>query len=129
MYPDVSYAGGDIDGIMPNDYGLVHTPQIGGKAVVKGKEILIKLGSFVPLYGMLWCAGFYTWIVAAALVIVLKEKKTFEGKLTVYIILQAALVATLLIAAPVVDFRYEYAVTMLMPLTVAICAMIIKKRI
>jgi hypothetical protein len=83
----------------------------------------------VPLYGMLWCAGFYTWIVVAALILVIKEKKTFEGKLSVYIILQAALVATLLIAAPVVDFRYEYAVIMLMPLTVAICAMIIKKRI
>ena len=129
VYSDVSYDVGNIDGIMPNDYGLVPTPLIGGKAVIKGKEILIKLGSFVPLYGMFWCAGFYTWIVVAALILMLKGKKTLEGKLPVYLILQAALVFTLLIAAPVVDFRYEYAVVMLMPLTASICAMIIKKRI
>lgn len=129
VYPDVSYDVGNIDGIMPNDYGLIPTPRIGGKVVVKGKEILIKLGSFVPLYGMLWCAGAYTWLVGAALILMIKRKKTLDGKLTAFLILQAALVLTLLIAAPVVDFRYEYAVVMLMPLTASICAMIMKKRI
>ena len=129
VYPDVSYDVGNIDGIMPNDYGLIPTPRIGGKVVIKGKEILIKLGSFVPIYGMLWCAGAYTWLVICALVLMIKEKKTMGGKLSVFIILQAALVFTLLIAAPVVDFRYEYSVVMLMPLTAAICAMIMKKRI
>ena len=129
VYPDVSYEVGNIDGIMPNDYGLIPTPLIGGKAVIKGKEIFIKLGSFVPLYGMLWCAGAYTWFVIAVLILMLKEKKTMDGKLPVFLMLQIALVFTLLIAAPVVDFRYEYAVVMLMPLSAAICAMIMKKRI
>ncbi|WP_026498330.1 DUF6020 family protein [Butyrivibrio sp. WCD2001] len=129
VYPDVSYDVGNIDGIMGNSYGLVPTPLIGGKAVVKGKEILIKLGSFVPLYGMLWCAGAYTWLVVFVLFMMLWKKKTMGGKLSVFVMLQAALVLTLLIAAPVVDFRYEYCVVMLMPLTAAICAMIIKKRI
>ncbi|WP_408069987.1 DUF6020 family protein [Butyrivibrio sp. JL13D10] len=120
VYPDISYEVGNIDGIMGNDYGLVSTPRIGGVAVVKGKEILIKLGSFVPLYGMLWCAGAYTWIAVAAMVLIIcKDRKWLP-----FAILQAALICTLLIAAPVVDFRYEYGITMLMPLTVSICVMI-----
>ena len=43
IYPDVKYSVGDIDGIMGNSYGLEWMPIIGGKFVVKGKEILIKL--------------------------------------------------------------------------------------
>jgi hypothetical protein len=124
VYPDIPYEVGNIDGIMGNDYGLIPTPLIGGKAVVKGKEILIKLGSFVPLYGMLWCAGAYTWMVCFALFVVIKKDRGYLP----FVILQVALILTLLIAAPVVDFRYEYGITMLMPLTVAICVMIIKKR-
>ena len=124
VYPDIPYEVGNIDGIMGNDYGLIPTPLIGGKAVVKGKEILIKLGSFVPLYGMLWCAGAFTWMVCFALFVVIKKDRGYLP----FVILQTALILTLLIAAPVVDFRYEYGITMLMPLTVAICVMIIKKR-
>ena len=129
VYPDIPYEVGNIDGVMPNDYGLVMMPRIGGKAVVKGKEILIKLGGFVPLYGMLWCAGIYTWLIVLLLVLMLRDRQAFHGRLLVFAIFQAALVFTLLIAAPVVDFRYEYAVVMLMPLSAAICAMIVKRRI
>jgi hypothetical protein len=124
VYPDIPYDVGNIDGIMGNNYGLVPTPLIGGKAVVKGKEILIKLGSFVPLYGMLWCAGAYTWLVIFTLFVMLGRGS--NKKLLLPIILQAALIFTLLIAAPVVDFRYEYGITMLMPLTLSICVMIMK---
>ncbi len=127
VYSDIPYEVGNIDGIMPNGYGLVQTPLIGGKAVVKGKEILIKLGSFVPLYGMLWCAGAYTWLVVYLLILILRKNK--EEKIKKYLpfaILQAAVIFTLLIAAPMVDFRYEYGIVMLMPLTVAICVIINK---
>lgn len=122
VYTDFPYDVGNVDGIMANDHGLVPTPLIGGKAVIKGKEILIKLGSFVPIYGMLWCAGAYTWLVIFALIAVLKNGR--NKKLAVIMILQAAMIATLLVAAPVIDFRYEYAVVMLMPLTVSICVII-----
>ena len=122
VYTDFPYDVGNADGIMVNDHGLVPTPLIGGKAVIKGKEILIKLGSFVPIYGMLWCAGAYTWLVIYALIAVIKNGR--NKKFSVIMILQAAMIATLLIAAPVIDFRYEYAVVMLMPLTVSICVII-----
>lgn len=126
VYPDVPYEVGNIDGIMGNAYGLVSTPLIGGKAIVKGKEILIKLGSFVPLYGMLWCAGAYTWLVVFTLIVYIKKGK---GRREMpFIVMQAALIGTLLIAAPVVDFRYEYGVIMLMPLCASICVMIMRNR-
>ncbi|WP_044913813.1 DUF6020 family protein [Butyrivibrio sp. WCE2006] len=125
VYSDIPYEVGNIDGIMQNDYGLIPTPLIGGKAVVKGKEILIKLGSFIPLYGMLWCAGAYTWIVVLSLFILIINRKDAKSKRFLPLfILQLAIILTLLIAAPMVDFRYEYGIVMLMPLTVAICVII-----
>lgn len=118
IYPDVSLRVGDIDGIMSNDYGLIPTPRIGGKAIVKGKEILIKLGSFLPLYGMLWSIGAYTWAAVFILIFLLINKK---NKLTLAVLMPLAIVATLLIAAPVLDFRYGYALVMSMPVIVSCC--------
>ncbi len=111
IYPDVIYGVGDVDGIMFNTYGLEWMPIIGGKLIVKGKEILIKLGNFVPLYGMLWSIGAYTWLLVIALLASIKMHKDCLCKA-----LMLLLTSTLLIAAPVVDFRYGYAVVMTMPI-------------
>lgn len=117
IYPDFSYEVGNIDGIMGNDYGLVPTPKIGGKVVVKGKEILIKLGSFLPLYGMLWAIGAYTWAMVICLGVMIK---TGRGRDTGIIYAMPMLIIfTLLIAAPVIDFRYGYSIVMTMPLWLA----------
>ena len=56
IYPDVAYSVGDVDGIMSNDMGLYASPIIGGK-FIKVKEILLKLGDFMPIYGMLFSIG------------------------------------------------------------------------
>ncbi|SFD01155.1 DUF6020 family protein [Butyrivibrio sp. YAB3001] len=111
IYPDVSYAVGDIDGIMANDYGLYWNPLIAGKVIIKIKEIAIKLGSFIPVYGMLWSIGTYTWLLVISLFLSFRKKKYILGKL-----LLALLICTLLIASPVVDFRYGYALVMTIPL-------------
>ncbi len=124
VYSDISYEVGNIDGIMGNDYGLVSTPLIGGKAVIKSKEIFIKLGNFVPLYGMLWSAGTYFWLLLFSLVVILRDKN--RRKAAVICVLPLALILTLLIAAPVVDFRYAYPAVMTMPLYISICGMIIQ---
>ncbi len=113
IYPDVPYNVADADGIMGNSLGLQWTPLIGGKIVVKGKEILIKLGSFVPLYGMLWSIGAYTWLLVIVIILSIKNKGEVLSKL-----LLLMLIASLLIAAPLVDFRYGYAVVMTMPVWV-----------
>lgn len=111
IYPDVPYKVGDMDGIMGNDLGLYWKPVIGGKAVVKAKEILIKMSDFVPLYGMLWCIGAYSWMLMICFVVGIVRKKESLG-----IGLLLLLTGTLLIASPVVDFRYAYAVIFSSPL-------------
>ncbi len=110
IYPDVEYEVGNIDGVVNNVCGLYWNPLIGGK-FVKVKEILIKLGNFVPLYGLLWCLGSYTWLLVIAFVMALKRKKEYITKLLLILTM-----GTLLIASPVVDFRYGYSIVMTMPL-------------
>ena len=126
IYPDVSYEVGNIDGIMVNDLGLVSTPKLGGKAFIKLKEIMIKMGSFVPLYGMLWCIGAYTVFDIFALAVVIGNKE--YKKYMVIMLIPLSLILTLCIAAPMVDFRYAYAVVMTMPLSAAICGIILNKK-
>jgi len=65
-FPDVDYETASIDGVFQNKVGLHAEPLIGGKAVVKTKEILIKLGDFIPGYTLLWNCGTYTWILVLA---------------------------------------------------------------
>lgn len=114
FYPDVPYAVADADGIMDNDLGLYPTPIIGG-AFIKVKEILLKLSDFMPIYGWLFSIGFYTWGVVLGLVAVIRQKR-----MALVHILMLLIVGTLLIAAPVVDFRYAYAMILSMPLWAAL---------
>ena len=109
IYPDVAYAVGDVDGIMSNDMGLYSMPIIGGK-FIKIKEILIKLSDFMPIYGMLFSIGAYFWGLLITLIIGIKKKNN-----TLIHILMLLLVATLLVASPVVDFRYGYAYVLTAP--------------
>ncbi len=114
IYPDFAYAVGDIDGIMGNDYGLIWMPKIGGKLVVKTKEILIKLGGFVPIYGMLWSIGTYSWLLIAALFIGIKRKVKTPEMWLLFLML-----GTLLIAAPNLEFRYAYSLALVWPLFIS----------
>jgi hypothetical protein len=119
IYPDFQYDVGNIDGIMGNDHGLVSTPLIGGKVVIKTKEILIKLGTFLPLYGMFWCIGAYTWFMVLALALTLKNREYW--KYLPLAVMPLMIIATLCIAAPLVDFRYGYGIVMTMPIFAALC--------
>ena len=90
--------------------------------LVKGKEIIIKLGSFVPLCGMLWSIGAYTWLLSITMVILLKTHREYLNE-----ILLLMLMVSLLSAAPVVDFRYGYAIVMTMPMWIQrLCGIIIR---
>jgi hypothetical protein len=113
IYPDVAYDVGNIDGIISNDQGLFHSPVIGGK-FIKVKEILIKLSDFMPLYGMLFSIGAYTWVLVITFVIALRRRKC-----VIVHVLMGLIIATLLVASPVVDFRYAYAVVLTSPLFIA----------
>ena len=114
IYPDVAYKVGDIDGIMSNEHGLISEPKIGGK-FIKVKEILIKLSDFMPIYGMFFSIGAYFWGLVITLVLAIRRKKNI-----LIHVLMLLLVATLLIASPVVDFRYGYAYVLTMPIWLAL---------
>ncbi len=116
IYPDVAYEVGNIDGIIANDHGLVQSPVIGGK-FIKVKEILIKLSDFMPLYGMFFSIGAYTWALIASFVIAVRKKRCILVH-----VLMGLMIATLLAASPVVDFRYAYAVVLTSPLFVTLAA-------
>lgn len=114
IYPDVAYKVGDIDGIMSNEHGLISEPKIGGK-FIKVKEILIKLSDFMPIYGMFFSIGAYFWGLVITMVLAIRRKKNI-----LIHVLMLLLVATLLIASPVVDFRYGYAYVLTMPIWLAL---------
>ena len=70
----------------------------------------------MPLYGMLFSIGAYAWGMVIALVMAAKRKRNFLPH-----ILMLFLVLTLLIAAPVVDFRYGYSLVLSAPVWLALC--------
>ena len=110
IYTNVNYKVGDVDGIMPNVHDLQWSPIIGGK-FIKVKEILIKLQDFMPIYGILFTVAIYTWALGLSFIYAVSHKKSVLLQTLMLLIM-----GTLLIAAPVVDFRYAYAMVMTWPL-------------
>lgn len=112
-YPDSFYLVAEAEGVSATKLGVSHTPLIGGPLVIKAKEIAIKLGSMVPIYGTLWSMGVACWIMLFSIgsVIIRKEFK----KLICYLA-NAALLFTVLIATPVAtEFRYVYFMVFSLP--------------
>lgn len=113
-YPDTEYTVADIDGIIANDTGASSRPLIGGPLVVKTKEILLKLGDILPLYGLLSSMGamFWTLLVLIAITIVKKQQSRY-----ILFLPGLAVILTLFIATPVsAEFRYAYSLAYTLPL-------------
>lgn len=105
-YPDSFYPVAEGEGISASSLGVSHTPLLRGPLVIKTKEIAIKLGGILPLYGTLWSMGVACWVLLFCLgnSIIRREKK----KLVLYLP-SLALLLTVLIATPVAtEFRYVY---------------------
>lgn len=112
-YPDSFYLVAEAEGVSATDLGVSHRPLIGGPLVVKGKEIAIKLGSMVPLYGTLWSMGAACWVLLFSICVTLI--RTEHHKLICYLP-SAALLFTVLIATPVAtEFRYVYFMVLSLP--------------
>lgn len=112
-YPDSFYLVAEAEGVSATSLGVSHTPLIGGPLVVKTKEIAIKLGGMLPLYGTLWSMGVVCWtlIFCMGSAFVRNEK----GKLILYLP-SLALLFTVLIATPVAtEFRYVYFMVLSLP--------------
>lgn len=113
-YPDTEYTVADIDGIIANDTGASSRPLIGGPLVVKTKEILLKLGDILPLYGLLSSMGAMFWalLVLIAITIVKKQHDRY-----ILFLPGLAVILTLFIATPVAsEFRYAYSLAYTLPL-------------
>lgn len=113
-YPDVYSEIGLFDGIIQNDYNLTWQPIIRGPIIVKIKEIIFKLHTLLPLWGLLWSMGTMFWIVLTNCFICIRNVKFANLLLGLPIIL---LIATLCIATPVAnEFRYAYALFFGLPI-------------
>ena len=69
----------------------------------------------MPLYGMLFSIGAYAWGLVFTFIVAIRKKRMPLPHL-----LMLLLLCTLLIAAPVVDFRYGYAYVLSFPILAAI---------
>ncbi len=114
IWPDGEYEVAVIEGVFPNGLGLESHPLIGGKFLTKARELLLKLGSFVPLYGFFFSMGSYACIMLFFAGYRL-QLKTQRRRL---LILMPAfcLIFTLFLAIPVGKyFRYAWSYAVLLP--------------
>lgn len=112
-YPDSFYLVAEAEGVSATDLGVSHRPLIGGPLVIKGKEIAVKLGSMVPIYGVLWSMGAACWIMIFGISVVVIRKE--YHKLICYLP-SVALLLTVLAATPVAtEFRYVYFMVFSLP--------------
>ena len=122
-YPDSYYPVADAEGISATELGISHTPLIRGPLVVKAKEIAVKLGSMVPVYGTLWSMGVAFWVLLLMMGCSVVRKE--EGKL-LYALPCLILWGTVMIATPVAtEFRYVYFLMMCMPFY--LCMMVMEE--
>ncbi len=102
------------EGISQNDLGLVCTPLLQGKIVIKVNELLAKSYTIFPLYGFLWSMGGFLWI---AIVLIFNCRLQKSRKKMIVFLPAVAVIATLFLATPVAnDFRYAYPLVLCMPL-------------
>lgn len=112
-YPDSFYLVAEAEGVSATDLGVSHRPLIGGPLVIKGKEIAIKLGSMVPIYGTLWSMGVACWVLLFCICTVIIREEYY--KLICYLP-SLSLLFTVLIATPVAtEFRYVYFMVLCLP--------------
>lgn len=112
-YPDSFYPVADAEGVSATSLGVSHTPLIRGPLVVKGKEIAIKLGGILPLYGILWSMGAACWVLIFCI-----GNSLIRGEISKLILYlpSLALLFTVLIATPVAtEFRYVYFLVFSLP--------------
>ena len=112
-YPDVEYEMAIIDGVAPNSMSFAWTPHLHSRLFVKWKEIVLKLGTFVPLYGLVWSMGFCFWILifGAALILTARQSR----RLLLILLPGLALYLTLFLASPVAEYRYGYPMLAALP--------------
>ena len=109
------------EGISPNELGLSWPHLLRGQIPVKISELLLKMPDFLPLYGLLWSIGAYTW---AALFLFAFQFLYGQRRYLLVYLPSLGTILTLLLATPVSsDLRYAYPLILAAPLllTVPLC--------
>lgn len=112
-FPEANHLVADNEGIVANDCGVYSSPLMRGKIIVKAKEIAIKLGNMVPLYGILWSCGSILWLI-----IISASYVTTNNNIRYFIVYMVpfCMVGILLLAVPVSgDYRYYYFLSLMIP--------------
>ena len=105
----------EAEGVSATDLGISHTPLIGGPLVIKAKEIAVKLGSMVPIYGTLWSMGVAGWVLLFSISVTIIRQD--YHKLICYLP-GITLLLSVLAATPVAtEFRYVYFLVLCLPLS------------
>lgn len=106
------------EGISPNDIGLLWPHVLRGMLPVRISEILLKLPELLPVYGILWSIGAFSWMLLfLAAFQFLYGNRDF---LLLYVPF-AGVILTLLLATPVAsDLRYAYPLFLGMPLLLSV---------
>lgn len=112
-YPDSFYLVAEAEGVSATDLGVSHTPLIGGPLVIKTKEIAVKLGGMVPIYGTLWSMGVACWVLLFSVSVSVIRRD--YHKLICYLP-GISLLLSVLAATPVAtEFRYVYFLVLCLP--------------
>lgn len=115
-YPDVHCEAGPADGICPNEFGIGWQPMIKGGMMIRIKEILFQLPDIIPLYGLLWSAGFILWSILMVSALCLHMGRPAGALVCLpFILLFASLCLTTHTAS---EFRNIYAAFYALPLLV-----------
>ena len=114
-YPDSALNVADAEGIIDNECGVYSYPLLGGRFVIKFKEISLKLGDMLPFYSILFSVGAVFWLLLIGFTYSVINKNVCYVSYVPII----ALVLTVLIATPVSgNFRYVYFMILFIPLLV-----------
>lgn len=112
-YPDSFYLVAEAEGVSATNLGVSHTPLIGGPLVIKAKEIAVKLGSMVPIYGTLWSMGVACWVLLFSISVTVIRRD--YHRLICYLP-GLSLLLSVLVATPVAtEFRYVYFLVLCLP--------------
>lgn len=104
-------------GITENENGLVSQPVFSGPAVVKFHELLTKLYTIFPLYGIFYSMGGMLWIFLLLMAAAIRNRNDGAWIAGVPLLL---LTLTLFIAVPLVaDIRYGYPLLITVPAVAA----------
>ena len=101
--------------IKENDWGMYRDPKL-PEPVVKILGVWEYIYKGIPVLGLLWSIGFYTWLLFVLIGAAVRKEKSILPFLPM-----VAILISLFIATPVqAEFRYSYAMVTAMPLFIAI---------